>query len=113
MIKDIIFQIKYSFSQIRFNRKKEINQRLKESFGKLKDDSFDFDYIEKYFRNKDNSKAYQVISDKTCNDLDFDDLFMFLDRTNSKVGQQYFYNNLRIIKVNEKQTKLNEELITE
>lgn len=113
MIKDIILQIKYTFSQIRFNRKKEINQRLKESFGKLKDDSFDFDSIEKYFRKKDNSKAHQVLSDKTCNDLDFDDLFMFLDRTNSKVGQQYFYNNLRTIKVNEKQTKLNEEIITE
>ncbi|MGB0881177.1 MAG: MutS-related protein [Polaribacter sp.] len=113
MIKDIIFQIKYTFSQIKFNRKKELNKRLKESFGKLKDDSFDFDYIEKYFRKKDNSKAYQVLSDKTCNDLDFDDLFMFLDRTNSKVGQQYFYNNLRIIQVNEKQTKLNEEIIKE
>ena len=113
MIKDIIFQIKYTFSQIKFNRKKELNKRLKESFGKLKDDSFDFDYIEKYFSKKDNSKAYQVLSDKTCNDLDFDDLFMFLDRTNSKVGQQYFYNNLRIIKVNEKQTKLNEEIIKE
>ena len=113
MIKDIIFQIKYTFSQIKFNRKKELNKRLKESFGKLKDDSFNFDYIEKYFRKKDNSKAYQVLSDKTCNDLDFDDLFMFLDRTNSKVGQQYFYNNLRILQVNEKQTKLNEEIIKE
>lgn len=113
MIKDIIFQIKYTFSQIKFNRKKELNKRLKKSFGKLKDDFFDFDYIEKYFRKKDNSKAYQVLSDKTCNDLDFDDLFMFLDRTNSKVGQQYFYNNLRIIQVNEKQAKLNEEIIKE
>ena len=45
--------------------------------------------------------------------MDFDDLFTFLDRTNSKVGQQYFYNNLRTIKVNEKQTKLNEDLIDE
>jgi DNA mismatch repair ATPase MutS len=113
MIKYIIFQIKYTFSQLKFNRKKEINQRLEASFGALKDDSFDFSSIEKYFRKKDNSKAHQVLSDKTCNDLDFDDLFMFLDRTNSKVGQQYFYNNLRTIKVNEKQTKLNEEIITE
>lgn len=111
MLKDILFQIKYTFSRITFNRKKEINQRLKESFGKLKEGSFDFDNIKKYFREKDNSKAYQVLSDKTCNDLDFDDLFMFLDRTNSKVGQQYFYDNLRTIKVNQQQTKLNEDLI--
>ncbi|MFI2742754.1 DNA mismatch repair protein MutS [Zhouia sp. PK063] len=88
-------------------------QRLKESFGKPKDDFFDFDDIKKYFRNKDNSTAYQVVSDKTCNDLDFDDLFMFLDRTHSKVGQQYMYNHLRAIHVNKKETKLNEKLITE
>ncbi len=113
MIKDLIFQIKYTFSQIKFNQKKELNNRLKESFGNLKDDSFDFDYIEKYFRKKDNSKAHQVLSDKTCNDLDFDDLFMFLDRTHSKVGQQYLYNQLRILNLNEKETKLNEEILTE
>lgn len=113
MLKDIIFHIKYTFSQIKFNRKKESNIRLNESFGNLKDESFDFDYIEKYFRKKDHSKAYQVLADKTCNDLDFDDLFMFLDRTHSKVGQQYLYNHLRTIKINEKQTKLNEEIIKE
>ncbi|MGG8497663.1 MutS-related protein [Tenacibaculum sp. TC6] len=113
MIKDILFQINYAFSQISFNKKKKADQQLKESFGKLKDGSFDFELIEKYFRNKDNSKAHQVLSDKTCNDLDFDDLFMFLDRTTSKVGQQYLYNNLRTLNVNEKQTRLNEELINE
>lgn len=112
MIKDIIFQIEYTFSQIKFNRKRELNRKLKESFGKLKDDSFDFDSIEKYFRKKDNSKVYQVLSDKTCNDLDFDDLFMFLDRTHSKIGQQYLYNHLRTIGINEKKTRLNEEIIT-
>ncbi len=113
MINDILFQIKYKFSQIFVNRKKETQLRLKESFGKLKDDNFDFESIEKYFRNKDNSKTYQTLSDKTCNDLDFDDLFMFLDRTTSKVGQQYLYNTLRTINLNEKQTTLNESLITE
>jgi len=113
MIKDVILQIKYRFSQINFNRKKDINDRLIKSFGKFKEGTFNFDSIERYFRNKDNSEAHQVLSDKTCNDLDFDELFMFLDRTNSKVGQQYFYNNFRTIKVNEKQTKLNEELIYE
>lgn len=33
-------------------RKKDI-ERLKDSFGKIKDESFNFDLIEKYFRNKD------------------------------------------------------------
>lgn len=108
---NILFQVKYLFSQVLFKRKVKLNERLKESFGKIKDDSFDFNSIKKYFKNKDNSKAYQVISDKTCNDLDFDDLYMFLDRTSSRIGQQYFYNKLRTIRVDEKQINLNEKII--
>ncbi|WP_046745636.1 MutS-related protein [Kordia zhangzhouensis] len=111
MIKDILFQIRYLFSNFPFRRKKEITKRLQASFGKLKETSFDFDAIEKYFRNKDHSEAYQVISDRTCNDLDFETFFMFLDRTHSKVGQQYLYDTLRTIKVDSPQTKLNEEII--
>jgi len=38
-----------------------------------------------------------VITDRTCNDLDFEELFMFLDRTHSKPGQQYLYNQVRCI----------------
>jgi len=113
MIKDLLFQIRHSFPQISFNKKKDLHQRLKESFGKPKDNSFDFESIEKYFRKKDNTRAHQVLSDKTCNDLDFDDLFMFIDRTHSKAGQQYLYNHLRAIKTNKKETTLNEEIITE
>lgn len=78
-------------------RKKKHIERLKESFGKLKDDGFHFDLIEKYFINKNNSDSFHVLSDKTCNDLDFEELFMFLDRTTSKIGQQCLYNKLRVI----------------
>lgn len=113
MINNILFQIKYLFSKLTFNRKKATHKRLKESFGKIKNDSFDFNMIEKYFRNKDNSEAYQTLSDKTCNDLDFDELYMFLDRTSSKTGQQYLYNKLRTIQRNEPQTELDERIITQ
>ncbi len=111
MIRYVLFQIKYLFSKASFNKKKEINKRLKETFGKTKDDSFDFDMITKYFRNKDNSKSYQVLSDRTCNDLDFDDLFMFIDRTNSEIGQQYLYNKLR--NIDKHQTELDEKITNE
>lgn len=113
MIKNILFQLKYILSKLTFNRKKATHKRLKESFGKTKNDSFDFNRIENYFRNKDNSEAYQVLSDKTCNDLDFDELYMFLDRTSSKTGQQYLYNKLRTIHQNESQTKLDERIIAQ
>ena len=80
-----------------FESKKRIKERLTESFGKVKEDSIYFESVEKYFRNRDHSDAFQVLSDKTCNDLDFNELFMFLDRTSSKVGQQFLYNILRTI----------------
>ncbi len=112
MIKGILSQIKFKFSKFYFNGNK-INDQINESFGKPKGDDFDFDSIETYFRNKDNSAAYQVLSDKTCADLDFEELFMFLDRTNSKVGQQYLYNKLRTIQDDKREVTLNEELITE
>ncbi len=81
------------------NSKKKNKEKLLIEFGNLKRDSFDFDNIESYFRKKDNSTAFQSLSDKTCNDLDFQELFMYVDRTNSRVGQQYFYNKLRNIPV--------------
>lgn len=113
MIKYLLFKAKHLFSNFTFNQKKETSNRLKDSFGKMKEASFDFDMIEKYFLKKDNSKAHQVLSDKTCADLDFDDLYMFIDRTHSKVGQQYLYNKLRTIKLDEQQTKLDEQILNE
>ncbi len=94
-----------------FKRKKKQIERLQNSFGKLKEDAFDFERIEKYFRNKDHTEAFQVLSDKTCNDLDFNELFMFIDRTNSKIGQQYLYNKLRIIASDSGNLELEEQLI--
>ncbi|WP_461633519.1 MutS-related protein [Labilibaculum euxinus] len=95
------------------NFKKKQAEQLKASFGKLKDEFYNFELIERYFRNKDHSTTLQELSDKTCNDLDFDELFMFLDRTNSKVGQQYLYNKLREIPSDSKNVELDEELINQ
>ena len=96
-----------------FNRKKKNKDKLLNEFGNLKNDSFDFDLIEKYFQKKDKSNSFQVLSDKTCNDLDFQELFMFIDRTNSKVGQQFLYNKLRTIPLNSKKNFKHEKLIEE
>src|SRR5512140_2484372 len=77
--------------------KKKIRERLIGSFGRLKSDSFYFESIEKYFRNKKHDGDSQVLSDKTCNDLDFNELFTFADRNTSYVGQQCLYDTLRTI----------------
>lgn len=57
------------------------------------------------------SDASHILSDKVCNDLDFEELFMFLDRTNSKVGQQYLYYQLRIYNDDDNISDKDEELI--
>lgn len=77
--------------------KRKIKEKLLKSFGLFKKDAFEFDAIENYFRKKDKSNEFQYLSDKTCNDIDFQELFMALDRTNSRVGQQYLYDRLRTI----------------
>lgn len=92
-------------------RKKKQITKLIESFGKPKDDSFHFELIESYFRGKSNANAFQILSDKTCNDLDFDELFMFIDRTQSKIGQQYLYNKLRVIPTDSDETDRQEKII--
>jgi len=95
------------------NRKKRIKEKLLGEFGNLKEDLFDFEYIESYFRKKEHSTAFQTLSDKTCNDLDFQELFMFIDRTNSKVGQQYLYNKLRTIPLHHIENTTHEKLLEE
>ena len=109
----LLFQIKYVILKLFSSRKQSTKERLQTSFGKLKDETFNFSLIETYFRHKDNSNAHQVLSDKTCNDLDFEEVFLYLDRTHSKIGQQYLYNHLRAIKRNEAQTELDEEIVSE
>jgi len=94
------------------NRKKRDREKLLKSFGTLKNESFNFEQIEKYFRKKDNSDAFQTLNDKTCNDLDFEELFMFVDRTNSKIGQQFLYNKLRTIPKQSNEIGRFEKIIT-
>jgi len=95
------------------NKKRRNKEKLLNEFGNLKVDSFNFEYIESYFRKKGHSTDFQTLSDKTCNDLDFEELFMFIDRTNSKVGQQYLYNKLRNIPLLPTDNGMHEKLLDE
>lgn len=78
------------------NRKGDV-EKLLNTFGDRKKDDFDFDRIRAYFDKKDNSSCSQIVSEKVCNDLDIDELFRHIDRTNSRAGQQILYNSLRTI----------------
>jgi hypothetical protein len=77
-----------------FNKKSKRSKKTKE-FGKLKNEVFLFSWISEYFDKTPKSKSSYVLSNQICKDLDFEELFMYLDRTNSKIGQQYLYHQLR------------------
>lgn len=63
---------------------------------------FDFFKIAHYKENTPKSKTvYQYISEQTNHDLDLDDVFEYIDRTTSKIGQQYLYYKLHAIESKE------------
>lgn len=96
-----------------FRRKKRILKDLKRTFGRVKTEGFDFDLVKRYYQNKDNTDAFQVVSDQTCDDLDFDLFFSFVDRTSSKIGQQYLYNRMRRIQSDFTTIDLQEKVISQ
>jgi len=93
----ILIWVRSSYS----NKKKLINlkKKLHDNWGKPKNDSyFNFFVIGRYFENNQHKhQAYHIISDKIKTDLDIDDIFKFIDRTTSKIGQQYLYFKIRTI----------------
>ncbi|WP_299523327.1 DNA mismatch repair protein MutS [uncultured Lutibacter sp.] len=83
------------------NKKKlaKLKKRFIENWGNPKsNDYFNFYVIGAYFENNEHkNKAFHVLSEKIKIDLDIDELFKFIDRTSSKIGQQYLYFKLRTI----------------
>lgn len=93
------------------SRRRKKEERLA-NYSKAKKGSFNFNTISEYFIKKDQTAAFQVVSDKTYHDLDLDEVFMFIDRTLSKIGQQFLYNSFRVIPQNSERQERFEELIS-
>ncbi|PCI06318.1 MAG: DNA mismatch repair protein MutS [Flavobacteriaceae bacterium] len=98
----IVFILVSIFLMAQYHRKKRrknFRDSLVKNWGKpKKDDFFNFYNISRYYENNFHKKeAYHIIADATKEDLDLDELFKFLDRTTSKIGQQYLYFKLRTI----------------
>jgi len=83
----------------RKKRLKKLRETLIENWGKPKrKEYFNFYVIGKYFENNVHKKnAFHLISEKCKIDLDVDEIFKLIDRTSSKIGQQYLYYKLRTI----------------
>ena len=84
-------------------RKKKRLKKFKASLYKnwgtpKKKEYYNFFVISKYFNNnRHKEKAHHILSEKSKIDFDIDDIFKFVDRTSSKIGQQYLYFKLRTI----------------
>lgn len=90
---------------------RKIKAQLRESFGQVKKEFFNFSTIERYFQHGYKGEASESVSDKTYQDLDLDEVFMYIDRTVSKVGQQYLYKTLRTSPLNKEYSNHLEHLI--
>lgn len=73
---------------------KKTRQRLRSQRGKPKSDAFNFGKIGLY-SSRTNTRSFYCLPDQTLTAIDFDELFTFLDRTHSKVGQQVLFDKLR------------------
>ncbi len=98
----LLFILIIIFLYSNYSNKKKLTKLKKwliENWGKPKsNDYFNFYVIGKYFENNEHkNKAFHIISEKVKIDLDIDELFKFIDRASSKIGQQYLYYKLRTI----------------
>ncbi|TXE02541.1 MutS-related protein [Algoriphagus aquimarinus] len=60
--------------------------------------NLDFDIISKYYQQVAKSGFFQDVSDKLWNDLGMDEVFLRIDHTLTKYGEQYLYYSLRLVK---------------
>lgn len=79
---------------------------------KVKPDDFNFNKIERFFLKSNKEDIKQIISDRTYHDLDLEDIFKFIDRTTSSIGQQYLYHLIRTIPSDNRRSDRIETLIT-
>lgn len=80
-------------------QQRQLKSDLNENWGERnQDEHYDFSKIGRYFENNTHkAEAYNLITDKCNIDLDLDDVFTCIDRTTSKIGQQYLYFKMRTI----------------
>jgi hypothetical protein len=87
-------------------RRKRIKlyQSLKNQWGKWRDKDRNFDKIAAFFYHnlkKDNAKYF--VGDNTFHDLNLEGVFLIIDHTQSKIGEQYLYYVLRTPKKSEQE----------
>jgi hypothetical protein len=89
----IIISIILIIQHVNKKRAKKKVQQIRSGWGIPKVDSFNFHAIRKYADTvKDN--VFHRLTEQTIEDIDFYGLFAFIDRTTSKVGQQFLFKKV-------------------
>lgn len=86
----IVFLVSHHVNK---RRTKTIVEGIRSAWGNPKKESFDFDNISRY-ADTIKGNEFHRLSDQTIEDIDFYGLFAFIDRTTSKVGQQFLFKKL-------------------
>ncbi|HWC52710.1 MAG TPA: hypothetical protein VG676_03920, partial [Chitinophagaceae bacterium] len=79
--------------QINKRNGRKLLNTIRANWGKPKTGYFHFERIEKFFEFVPD-RSFHQLSDQTIFDIDFYNIFTFIDRTTSKVGQQYLFKKL-------------------
>jgi len=91
----IIVLITAFFKYRKWKRRKKFMASLRASWGVPKQEFNSEDLVQQYFIYKNKDTSQKTLNDQICDDLDFSELFKYLDRTTSVVGQQYLFAHLR------------------
>jgi len=74
-------------------RRQREEEEIRDSWGKVKTDEFNFNLIRR-LSNQDEQSGGHRVSEQTIFDLDLYEVFAFIDRTNSRIGQQLLFKKL-------------------
>jgi DNA mismatch repair ATPase MutS len=74
-------------------KEKKLLQKIRNDWGTTDTQIKNFNLIEN-FSLLTTTIPFHKLNTQTINDIDLQDVFTFIDKTNSKVGQQYLYNKL-------------------
>ena len=88
----LAFLIAYSRYNVKTRQRKQI-EKIDSAWGKPKTEFFNFHQIGKY-ASLPRRNTFHKLSEQTIFHIDFYQLFRFIDRTTSRVGQQYLFKKV-------------------
>ena len=68
-------------------------EQIRATWGKSKTELFNFDGISNYSQEV-RGNSFHLLTEQTIDDIDFYGIFKFIDRTTSKVGQQFLFRKV-------------------